>query len=230
MNPNPTRSGRIVEWNASQGFGFLDDGTRRIFLHIRDFAERCKVPERGDAITFTIGEDFAGRTCAKDAVIAGPAGRIRIRHLFWLLVLLIAPALAALRLSAQFPLGLLVGVPAVVSLVTYFAYAWDKQQARTGNWRTAESTLHLLEAAGGWPGGFLAQRRLRHKSSKRSYLLVFWFIVANHQFLAADCALDWRITSELANLIRSIPATCASHPAARPGTCCGRPCTTATLR
>jgi uncharacterized membrane protein YsdA (DUF1294 family)/cold shock CspA family protein len=228
MNPNPTRTGRIIEWNASKGFGFLDDGRHRIFVHIRDFAERRKVPEPGDVITFTIGEDFTGRTCAKDAVLAGPAGRIRIWHLLSLFLLFIAPAHAAHRLSAQFPLPLLVGVPAVVSLITYFAYWRDKQQARTGNWRTAESTLHLLEAAGGWPGAFIAQCRLRHKSSKRSYLLVFWFIVASHQLLAADYALDWRIANQAATLIRSISATGASHSVAHLGTYYGKPYTTAT--
>jgi len=41
--------------------------------------------------------------------------------------------------------------------------------------------LHLLELLGGWPGAFLAQRRLRHKCSKRRYQFVFWLIVLAYQ-------------------------------------------------
>jgi hypothetical protein len=51
--------------------------------------------------------------------------------------------------------------------------------------------LHLLELLGGWPGAFLAQRRLRHKSSKGSYLFVFVLIVGLHQFLAIDALRGW---------------------------------------
>jgi hypothetical protein len=32
---------------------------------------------------------------------------------------------------------------------------------------------------GGWPGAFVAQRRLRHKCVKRKYQIVFWLIVAD---------------------------------------------------
>lgn len=67
-----------------------------------------------------------------------------------------------------------------LSLFTYWIYGKDKQAARQNLWRTRESTLHLLALAGGWPGALLAQRRLRHKSRKASFQLVFWLtVVAN---------------------------------------------------
>jgi len=63
------------------------------------------------------------------------------------------------------------------SFVTFIAYARDKSAAQRGKWRTAESNLHVLGLAGGWPGALAAQRLLRHKSSKRNFLLVFWITV-----------------------------------------------------
>jgi uncharacterized membrane protein YsdA (DUF1294 family) len=56
----------------------------------------------------------------------------------------------------------------------------------------SEANLHLLELLGGWPGAFLAQRRLRHKCSKGSYQFVFWLIVLGYQFAAYDSFHDWQ--------------------------------------
>nr|WP_223257374.1 DUF1294 domain-containing protein [Phormidesmis priestleyi] len=67
-----------------------------------------------------------------------------------------------------------------MSLVTYALYAKDKSRAQRRQWRTPEQTLHLCELAGGWLGGFIAQRMLRHKSQKASYQTKFWTIVAVH--------------------------------------------------
>jgi uncharacterized membrane protein YsdA (DUF1294 family)/cold shock CspA family protein len=201
-------SGRIIEWDPKKGFGFLHDGTHRIFLHSRDFAEHRKTPERGDTVTFSMGEDFTGRSCAKNAVITGTTGRLTIKHIITLILLLIAPAVAIYRLSAQFDAVLMIVTFAAISFFTFLAYIWDKHQARTGGWRTAEATLHLLELIGGWPGAFLAQRRLRHKSSKVSFLVVFWIIVAVHQLVAIDFSLGWRLSR---GVMRWVQQTTASE-------------------
>lgn len=65
----------------------------------------------------------------------------------------------------------------LASLVTFCAYAWDKQAARQGTWRIPEKTLHMLDLACGWPGGLLAQRVLRHKTRKVSFQVAFWVTV-----------------------------------------------------
>lgn len=200
--PATSQTGRIIEWDAKKGFGFLHDGTHRVFIHSRDFAEHRKVPEPGDTVTFLVGEDFTGRTCAKQAVITSSTSRLLKKQWFTLLLLLIAPGLAIHRLSQRFDAFLLVATAVLLSVVTYFVYWWDKHKARTGGWRTAETTLHLLELIGGWPGAFFAQRRLRHKSSKISFLIVFWFIVAAHQFIAIDYLLNWRLTHQALQLIQ----------------------------
>lgn len=108
-----------------------------------------------------------------------------------LLVLLAYPALAALRLAQTIDPRLVFGYAAFISIITYFSYRHDKRRAQTDGWRTPESTLHLLEFAGGWPGAFLAQRILRHKCSKRSFQLQFWVIVALHEFVSIDFTRNW---------------------------------------
>ena len=59
------------------------------------------------------------------------------------------------------------------SLAAFVAYWVDKNAAASGSWRTRESTLHILALVGGWPGAFLAQRALRHKTSKASFQAAF---------------------------------------------------------
>lgn len=68
----------------------------------------------------------------------------------------------------------------LVSGITFCAYAWDKWRATRQGRRVPESTLHLLELVGGWPGALVAMRALRHKSAKRSFKLVTYAIALAH--------------------------------------------------
>ena len=74
---------------------------------------------------------------------------------------------------------------AAASALAFVVYWQDKRAARQGQWRTSERSLHLLGLAGGWPGALAAQRRLRHKTSKRSFQVVFWITVVAHLGLLA---------------------------------------------
>jgi uncharacterized membrane protein YsdA (DUF1294 family) len=65
----------------------------------------------------------------------------------------------------------------LMSLVCFASYAWDKSAARSGRWRTRESTLLLLGLLCGWPGAVLAQQLLRHKSVKTAFQIAFWLTV-----------------------------------------------------
>ena len=70
------------------------------------------------------------------------------------------------------------GAYALLSILCFTLYALDKAAARAGRRRTPESTLLWLGLAGGWPGGLLAQRWLRHKTAKPAFLWRFWLSVA----------------------------------------------------
>lgn len=75
------------------------------------------------------------------------------------------------------PLALVVAY-AVFSCLSFLIYLKDKRAAERNTWRTPESTLHLLDILGGWPGGLIAQQRFRHKVSKTSFQVVFWLSAA----------------------------------------------------
>lgn len=65
-----------------------------------------------------------------------------------------------------------------LNLCALALYAWDKRAARRGARRVPEARLHLLALLGGWPGAWLAQRMLRHKSSKAGFQRMFWTTAA----------------------------------------------------
>jgi uncharacterized membrane protein YsdA (DUF1294 family) len=192
--PPPTGSestARIVEWDRRKGYGFLELGSRRIFLHRRDFVEHHKQPAVGDAIRFIPGEDARGRTCATNARHVNGGGRITVLNLLVTAGLLAVPVIALQRRAADFRwVGAYV---LLVSSLAYWAYALDKRRARAKEWRLSEAGLHLLELLGGWPGAFLAQRRLRHKCSKLDHQVIFWLTVLLYQAAAFDSLQNWRL-------------------------------------
>ena len=113
--------------------------------------------------------------------------------------LLVMPAIAVLRSGLD--LAWVFTYAVVISALTYWVYARDKRRAENGEWRVPEARLHLLDLLGGWPGGFLAQRRLRHKCSKVSFQFVFWVIVLAWQFAAADSLQSWKFSKAAATFI-----------------------------
>jgi uncharacterized membrane protein YsdA (DUF1294 family)/cold shock CspA family protein len=189
------QTGTIVEWRDAQGFGFLELGNARVFLHRREFAAFHKTPEVGDRIRFSIGLDKVGRTCAKSATHLNDGGKFGIGALAVLMVLLVLPAVALCRLAM--PLAFSFGYFGIASIFAYGVYAADKGRARRGEWRVSEATLHVVEFIGGWPGAFVAQRRLRHKCTKGPYQFVFWVIVFAHQFIALDFVWGWALVRSL---------------------------------
>jgi len=119
-----------------------------------------------------------------------------------IVVLLILPILALIKscqwAQPRFVLAYLV----LISLVTYAAYWHDKRRAQAGASRVSEAILHFLELFGGWPAAYLAQQRLRHKTIKRSYQMIYWSIVGFYQYLALEVLLQWRVLHGFLTLFR----------------------------
>jgi uncharacterized membrane protein YsdA (DUF1294 family) len=88
----------------------------------------------------------------------------------------------------QHPL-LLLGLAAVCSSIAFVLYALDKRAAQKGTRRVPEATLHVWSLLGGWPGALLARRKLRHKTRKISFQIIFWLTV-----LLNCAAMGWLLT------------------------------------
>lgn len=184
--------GRITEWRDERGFGFVTPmaGGERVFVHIKSFAQRSRRPVGNELVTFDLRRDPQGRPQGVDVRFSdepakrpnGPTARARgsaarggtgALALAAAFLVLVVVAVIGRRLPVVVGAAYLVG-----SAVTFVVYAWDKSAARKNRWRTQEKTLHLLSALGGWPGALVAQRVLRHKSSKRPFRAMFWATVA----------------------------------------------------
>ena len=120
-----------------------------------------------------------------------------------LIPLLVVPSYALSKISPRVDWRVLLAAVIGVSGITFLIYRTDKRRAEAGAWRIPESTLHFASLMGGWPGAFLAQRTYRHKTSKTSFQLVFWFIVILHYFVAVDSLLAWRFTTGAMRAIQS---------------------------
>jgi uncharacterized membrane protein YsdA (DUF1294 family)/cold shock CspA family protein len=177
--------GRITRWDDARGFGFIawHGDESEVFVHIKAFSRPPRRPVVGDIVTYEIAKGKNGKSRAEKVRFASrrkPRKQTPGKYQSgWVPVIFSCLFVALLFLSVYFGRipWLIVAAYFALSVVTFFAYAWDKSSARMGLWRTPESTLHLLSLAGGWPGALAAQRLLRHKSVKQEFLSGFWFTV-----------------------------------------------------
>ena len=65
----------------------------------------------------------------------------------------------------------------LINLISFIAFAWDKQKAKNNQRRISESTLFLLSAIGGSAGSILSMLIFRHKTAKTSFKLTMAAIV-----------------------------------------------------
>jgi uncharacterized membrane protein YsdA (DUF1294 family)/cold shock CspA family protein len=180
-------TGILKTWNDDRGFGFIEatQGGQELFVHIKEFPSGTGRPSVGQELTFEVetrpdGKKNACRVQYPVRAKRSPRPRIEEPAPWTTARALAIPAFVAVYALVSWrwgfsPLVLLAYVG--LSAVALLAYAIDKSAAVAGRWRIAEQTLHLLSLAGGWPGALLAQQFLRHKTSKLSFVSVFWFTV-----------------------------------------------------
>ncbi|MGB3612791.1 MAG: cold shock and DUF1294 domain-containing protein [Elainellaceae cyanobacterium] len=196
------RRGQLITWKDERGFGFIRpvDGGIDIFLHISELKDASRRPIVGDTIYYCITEQDR-KICASDAFIAGarrkptslappskrkPGARIWPVYPFPIAeaaALSIVPVAAAGYFWTKTGSPLPVLLYGVMGLISFKLYATDKLRAEKGEWRISEKSLLLCDLAGGWIGGFIAQRRFNHKVSKGSYKVAFWLVVTVHYAL-----------------------------------------------
>lgn len=172
--------GKIASWNDDKGYGFIAPvgGGSQVFVHIKAFRNRGRRPAVDDAVTYDIAKDRQGRIRAGNATLLGDkqAGGRGLRLPKATAAVFVSSAfLAVVGWSArtgQLP-PLILQAYLAASALTFFVYALDKSAAKHGRGRTSEKALHLLALAGGWPGAWIAQQSLRHKSRKTGFRAVF---------------------------------------------------------
>jgi uncharacterized membrane protein YsdA (DUF1294 family)/cold shock CspA family protein len=194
--------GQLTKWNDDRGFGFIQPkgSSQEVFIHITAFKNLNRRPRIGDVICYQLAVDKDGKvrachasqeesTSQPIAYSSSSTKSIKFTSKFIVtssssvsqtLLLSVIPGLGSIHfaITTGSPIPLI--LYPVMSLITFALYADDKSRAKQKRWRVPESNLHLCEFMGGWLGGFVAQWKLHHKSSKRSYQVVFWVIVIIH--------------------------------------------------
>lgn len=222
------QNGVLRSWNDDKGFGFIRADDSDYFVHISSVRGADR-PQQGETVFFVGGKDDKGRLRAQhmrsaELSIDRPATRRKPqiastantpahrqqshstvnlqRTLSLLIAISLIPALGAWQAFSDngvlWPLLIYV----CMSLFSVLQYWCDKHNAQTGQWRIAEKQLHAVELFGGWPGAFLAQQLLRHKTQKASFQGVFWLIIALHQVYWLDqLAFSGQLLSGILNAI-----------------------------
>lgn len=192
------QQGRVKKWQDDKGFGFIEtEAGESVFFHVSEFKAQRR-PEVGEQVVFATGQDNQGRLQAREVqelrfvqkkmaeknqqirqrnrkrstqadFEAGQKKRLFLGVGFYGVLVLLA---ATDKLS-----WLVVGWYVALGFITYIIYAKDKAAAQNNDWRTPESTLHLLSALGGWVGAMVAQTYLRHKSQKPEFRVAYYLTV-----------------------------------------------------
>lgn len=177
------QQGKLIDWYDDRGYGWVirHGETKKVFVHISEFAGGQRRPEAGDALIYDVIPGKGGSLAAINIVLpetvrrqalAERDGRGHDKQAY--LVAGVAGAmLVLLTMMGKLSPGVLVWY-ALTSVIAFFTYAADKRAAIDRRQRIPEDQLHAIALLGGWPGALAAQRRFRHKSSKRAFRSVFW--------------------------------------------------------
>lgn len=182
--------GRLIEWFDEQGYGFIqpnDQQKERVFLHIKDFAQRGPRPIVGCALDYLVIVDGKGRFRATQVVylkahqtahsnrsknIKPSSHRTIKMGVMPILIVLYVLLLVGSCLSGKIP-DFYLALFLVINALTYVLYLKDKKAAQQNQWRVQEQSLHLFSFLGGWPSAWFAQQQLRHKTQKQPFKQIY---------------------------------------------------------
>lgn len=176
QTPQP---GRLLKWNDDRGFGFIqpDDGGDTIFVHISGFLTGTRRPKEGDVVFYEVDHSQRRSKAVNVRIKALPLpDTVTVAYgvgILWLTIFF-------LFLFGLVELWLPVAAYMVMSIVTFGFYYADKKRAEERRWRITGTSLHVLEAVGGWPGALLAMAMLRHLTRKTEHLTMLCAIIAIH--------------------------------------------------
>ena len=207
------KHGIVRRWHADRGFGFIrsPETAADVFFHVRDFRAPGGIePAEGMKVSYeeihmggkgpramavhpaslaaTPHTAIAAKRRTDRRRAAVPVDRpSRSNWIPWLILVWLAIVGHGV-MTARLP-ELALAALLSVNALTALAYTHDKSAAKHGNWRTKESTLHLLSLAGGWPTAWLMQNLLRHKSSKQEFQHFYAATVLLHMAVLAGWAV-----------------------------------------
>lgn len=196
--------GKITDWKDDQGYGFIspNGGGKQVFVHIKSLSNRKRRPALNEIVTYELTTDKKYRFQAKKVAFIDERTKSstsiensRLILIFTLAFLLVLAVLFSLGKLPAYVMGFYL----TASFITFLIYAIDKSAARKNYQRIPENTLHFLALIGGWPGAFVGQRMLHHKSKKQSFQVIYIITV----FI--NCGiLGWALTPSGAKLLQVV--------------------------
>lgn len=185
--------GKIVKWKSEKGFGFIKpaNGTSDVFFHENFLVNQSRRPVAGEEVSFEINTNNEGQQRAERILFKGERDPrtfgSRLDFFYSSLSFLFLICIGVLvYLNIVDPVIFILYL--LLSIITFLLYWLDKIKAQKNVWRIPEKRLHFFSLIGGWPGALIAQRRLRHKSRKQSFLIVFYItVIVNISAVAFYC-------------------------------------------
>ena len=200
-NAPVTLRGRIVQWDDEKGYGHIQNSQdeKSTFFHISAYHYQRRRPEIGELVSFYCesskssgGKQKAIRVMRTEDELSllldeGHCDKRSMSLKTPKLLLYILVILIYLIVLAFFSIKLTI-INVILSVITFFVYRHDKQVSivnlnRTDSGyqgRIPEDRLQLLAVVGGWPGGLLARIHYKHKTTKLSFVRIFWVMVILH--------------------------------------------------
>jgi len=187
--------GKVIKWQNDKEFGFIEpiNGMPDLFFHEGFFLNQSRRPVVGDEVSFEITTNPEGKQRAERILFRGerdPRKSDKFFDVFYsslscIFLICIGVLVFLKKLN---PIILILYL--LLSFITFFLYRQDKKKAKNDEWRTPENKLHFFSLIGGWPGALIAQRKLRHKSRKQSFRIVFYItVILNISAISFYCYL-----------------------------------------